>query len=307
MGIGTHETDPYVHRNDSLWGNAVVTSIVEGDALDLLTTEARPLQRALSWVRSREQLLVPSAALVLFLLAWQLAASTGLINQLFFASPSSIVSSGYHDVRTAVFWSNLRISVTEFAVGFGIGLLSGLLAGFALGWFWRLRFIFRPWVDALNSIPGIALVPLVLIWFGLGFSSKIALIVLIVFPVVVVNMYTATASISSQYLRVGQAFGSPRLHTLRTIVFPSIAPFAFAAARIGVGRAVSGVVVGEYFAGNAGLAYQLLQFGNSRDTPMVLFTAIVITVLALGAFRAVNTVERRVLRWQRMHTAFANE
>ena len=298
--------DGSTEGRESIQGGLMVTGVVEGEVWNPGAVETRAPSRVLRWMKERERLLVPAAALIVFLLAWQLASTLGLINQLFFASPSAVVSSGYHVVQTAQFWSDFRVSVSEFVVGYGMGLVSGLAAGFALGWFWRLRFIFRPWVDALNSIPGIALVPLVLIWFGLGFSSKIALIFLITFPVVVVNMYTATSSINPQYLRVGRSFGCSKFRLLRTIVFPSIAPFAFAAARIGVGRGVSGVVVGEYFAASSGLAYRLLQYGHDRQTGLLLFDALFITVVALGAFRVVSMVEKRVLHWRHVgaHSAF---
>jgi len=250
------------------------------------------------WLRDHERVLVPLAALVLFLAFWQLAASEQLINSLFFSSPSQVVAAGYHDVLTAQFWSDLRVSALEFLIGYVLSLTAGLVVGFLLGWFVGLRYVFRPWVDALNSIPGIAFVPLVLIWFGLELNSKIALIFLITFPAVTVNMYTATSSVPRQYLRVARSFGCPQLRLLRSVVFPCIAPFAFAAARIAVGRAVSGFVVGEFFDGNAGLAYRLFQAGQTRDTALVLFGALLITVLALGAFRVVNAVERRVLHWK---------
>ena len=300
-------TSPDIGSHDQ--GELMVTGVIEGEAWDPGAVQVRAPRRMLRWMKDRERVLVPGAALIFFLLAWQLASTFDLINRLFFASPSAVISSGYHLVQTAQFWSDCRISVFEFGVGYGMGLASGLAVGFALGWFWRLRFIFRPWVDALNSIPGIALVPLVLIWFGLGFSSKIALIFLITFPVVVVNMYTATSSINPQYLRVARSFGCPKFRLLRTVVFPSIAPFAFAAARIGVGRGVSGVVVGEYFAANAGLAFRLLQYGQSRQTGLLLFDALFITVAALGAFRIVSMVERRVLHWRHVgsHSAFGAE
>jgi len=282
-------------------------SLAQSRALGADFVGAAPARSAKQWLRDNERKLVPLGALIVFLAGWQVASSARLINPLFFASPWAVVDAGYQDVKTALFWSDLRVSLTEFGIGYGFSLASGLVVGFAIGWFRRLRYVLRPIVDALNSIPGIALVPLVLIWFGLAFSSKIALIFLVAFPVVVVNMYTATTSINPQYLRVARSFDSSRWRLLRTVVFPAIAPFAFAAARVGVGRGVSGVVVGEYFAANSGLAYRLFQAGESHDTALVLFGALLITVLALGAFRLLNAVERRVLRWRQVQTSLAQE
>ncbi len=251
------------------------------------------------WRRlTREERVLPLTSFAVLLVVWEITADRGILNPLFFASPSAIVVAGWNDVHTALFWNDFWTSVSEFLVGYALAVGAGLSFGFAMGWYRRLGYFGRPWVDALNATPSLALMPLVLIWFGLGASSKIAIIFVTTFIPVAVNVYTAASTVDHRFLRVGAAFGSGRAHLLRTIVVPSIAPFAFAAARIGVGRAVSGVVVGEFFSAQAGLAYRLFQDAQLLRTADLLFGALLITFLGLGAFKLVSVAERWTLRWR---------
>ncbi len=253
---------------------------------------------AAGWYRRHESRILPLASFVLVAAAWEIGARTGALNPVFFASPSAVVVAGFHEVQTALFWSDLWTSATEFLMGYGIAVLAGLVFGFAMGWFVHFGYFFRPWIDALNATPSLALMPLVLIWFGLGPPSKVAIIFVTTFIPVVVNVYTGANTVSHQFLRVANSFRSSRAVLLRSVVVPSVAPFAFAAARIGVGRAVSGVVVGEFFSAQSGLAYRLFQDAQLLQTARLLFGALTITLLALGGFRLVNLLERRALHWR---------
>ena len=246
----------------------------------------------------REERVLPWLSFVVLLIAWEITADRGILNPLFFAPPSAVVAAGWHDVQTSLFWNDLWTSVSEFLAGYSLAVGAGLSFGFAMGWYRRLGYFGRPWVDALNATPSLALMPLVLIWFGLGASSKVAIIFVTTFIPVAVNVYSAASTVDHRFLRVGASFGSGRTRLLRSVVIPSIAPFAFAAARIGVGRAVSGVVVGEFFSAQAGLAYRLFQDAQLLRTADLLFGALLITFLGLGAFKLVSVAERWTLGWR---------
>jgi NitT/TauT family transport system permease protein len=239
---------------------------------------------------------------VIVAIVWELAADLGLLNASFFASPSAIILAGTRVVATPVFWNDLWTSAYEFLVGYAIAVTSGLLLGILMGWFKRVSYLCEPWVNALNATPSIALMPLVLIWFGIGPTSKIAIVFITTFVPVVVNIYTGARTVDPRLMRVAASFGASRTQLFRTVVAPSIAPFGFAGARIGVGRAVSGVIVGEFFAAQAGLGFRLFQDADLLHTADVLFGALTITFLALGAFKLVGVAERRTLRWRSVVT-----
>jgi NitT/TauT family transport system permease protein len=250
------------------------------------------------WYREHEDRALPLISFLLVATFWEVGADVGLLNATFFASPSAIALAGFRAVQTAIFWGDVWTSVYEFLLGYAIAVTAGLLLGILMGWFRRVSYFCEPWVNALNATPSIALMPLILIWFGIGPTSKVAIVLITTFVPVVVNIYTGARTVDPRLLRVAASFGASRTYLFRSVVAPSIAPFGFAGARIGVGRAVSGVIVGEFFAAQAGLGFRLFQDADLLQTDKVLFGALTITFLALGAFKLVGLAERRTLRWR---------
>lgn len=247
--------------------------------------------------------MLPLVSYLLVAILWEVAADTRVLNPVFFAPPSAIIHTGLLAIRSPTFWGDVWTSVSEFIAGYSIAVIGGFAFGVAMGWFRRFAFVFEPWVDALNATPSLALMPLILIWFGLGAWAKVAIIVYTAFIPVVLNVFTGVRTVDQRLLRVADSFSSSRAHLIRSVVVPSIAPFGFAGARIGVGRAVSGVVVGEFFAADSGLAYRIFTDARVLNTASVLFDALVLTFLGLGAFKLVGLAERRTLRWRSVAAA----
>lgn len=268
------------------------------------TLIAQPGQfRRRQWFREHEDRVLPLVSYLLVAILWEVAADTRVLNPVFFAPPSAIIHTGLLAIRSPTFWGDVWTSVSEFIAGYSIAVIGGFAFGVAMGWFRRFAFVFEPWVDALNATPSLALMPLILIWFGLGAWAKVAIIVYTAFIPVVLNVFTGVRTVDQRLLRVADSFSSSRAHLIRSVVVPSIAPFGFAGARIGVGRAVSGVVVGEFFAADSGLAYRIFTDARVLNTASVLFDALVLTFLGLGAFKLVGLAERRTLRWRSVAAA----
>jgi ABC-type nitrate/sulfonate/bicarbonate transport system permease component len=266
---------------------------------------ATPLDHAAhlrSWFLDHEARVLPLLSFLAVALVWEIAAGTRFVNPLFFSQPSAVLATALTAIQTPTFWGDVSASVSEFLVGYTLAVTLGFVAGVVLGWFRRLALFFEPMVDGLNATPSLALMPLVLIWFGLGTSARVAIVLITTFVPVVLNVYTGVRTVDQGLLRVATSFGAAKGHLIRTVVVPSIAPFGFAGARIGVGRAVSGVVVSEFFAAQSGLAYRIFLDAQVLKTASVLFNALALTFLALGAFKAVGLVERRTLRWRSIGT-----
>jgi taurine transport system permease protein len=231
---------------------------------------------------------------------WEVAADLHWISRLFFSSPSGIIAAGIREVHLPSFWDDLRISSLEFAVGYGLALGVGVPLGVLIGSNRRVGYLLEPWIHALNSTPSLALMPLVVLWFGLGIESKFAIVFISAVVPVVVNMYVGVRTIEPRLLTVARSFGAHRLLLFRTVVLPGLLPFIFVSARIGVGRSVSGVVVGEFYASQAGLASRIFQAGVNAQTDKLFFGALVITALAMLAFGFVGVVQGRALSWRRV-------
>jgi len=245
-----------------------------------------------------EPTVLPLATFAVFLVVWEVAARLGLINAFFFSSPTLVVEAGSRAIFTAEFWNDVWVSTQEFSVGYIAGVALAIPFGLLTGWFRTLHYLFEPWLAAFNATPRLALLPLVVLWVGLGFWSKAVIVFLGVFFPVAINTFQGVRTVDSNLYDVSRSFGASTYRRIMSVVLPSVLPFALVGMKLGIGRAVSGVVVAEFFTSEDGLGNFIFRAGAQLDTSKLLFGAIFITVLALLAFAAISAIERRVKAWQ---------
>jgi NitT/TauT family transport system permease protein len=236
---------------------------------------------------------------IVLVTAWQLGAWAGLLNPLFYGSPLEVVGAAVEQVQSPPFWSDVWLSVgQEMLTGYALAVVLAIPLGILTGWSNFVSALVEPWLNALNATPRIALLPLLILWFGLGLENKIAVVFVGVFVSVMFNTFYGVRTVDSSLLNVGRTFGASRGRLLRTVVLPTAVPFALVGMRLGVGRAVVGVLVAEYFTSNAGLGNFIMRAGQADRTGRLLFGAIVITSIALIGFYLLGRVERRFTRWR---------
>jgi ABC-type nitrate/sulfonate/bicarbonate transport system permease component len=245
-----------------------------------------------------EPTVLPLTTFVIFIVAWETASRLGMINPFFFSSPTLVVEAGSKAIFTSEFWNDVRVSTEEFGVGYIAAVALAVPFGLLTGWFRRLHYLFEPWLAAFNATPRLALLPLVVLWVGLGFWSKAAIVFLGVFFPVAINTFLGVRTVDSNLYDVSRGFGATSYRRIMSVVLPSVLPFALVGMKLGIGRAVSGVVVAEFFTSDDGLGNFIFRAGAQLDTGKLLFGAFFITALALGAFAAVSAIERRVKAWQ---------
>ena len=238
------------------------------------------------------------ASFALVIGIWELAAQMGWIDLFFFSSPSRVIAAGFREVQLPRFWNDVGTSGQEFLTGYVLALALGVPFGLVTGWFRDLNYFFEPWLSAFNSMPRIALLPLVVLWAGLGFASKVVIIFLGAFFPVAINTFLGVRTVDRNFVEVARTFGASRWKFMATIVFPSVLPFILVGMRIAVGRSVAGVVVGEFYQSNAGLGNMIFKAGQTLQTDRLLFGALFMTVLALLFFQMVATLEARVRAWR---------
>lgn len=252
----------------------------------------------MDWLRSRVRSPAIWSAVIVVIL-WQVGSSMNILNPDFYGSPIGVVEAGARSVTNPDFWNDVWVSIgRELVVGYVLAVVLAVPFGIVAGWSPTLRAIFDPWLNALNSTPRIALLPLLILWFGLGIEGKVAVVFVGVFVSVAFNTFYGVRSVDRTMLNVARSFGASRLRILMTIVAPTAVPFALVGMRLGIGRAVVGVLVGEYFTSNAGLGNFILRAGQALDTNRLLFGAAVMTLLALIGFAIVGRLERRVTAWR---------
>lgn len=231
------------------------------------------------------------------LAAWELLARFVVPPQ-FLAPPSAIARAFVTTIQSGELPRQLWQTASVLAVGFGLSIVSGLAIGIAMGMFPTLRRILNPYVNAFYAMPTVALVPLVIIWLGLGFAAKVFLVWLVSMFPVIINAQIGVLNVPPAYIETARAFGCNRWQVFRRVILHAAVPFFVAGIRVGLGRALVGVVVAEMFTALAGLGYMLVLYGNTFRTAELFVPIVVLAILSIAITNLIHRIEGRIARWR---------
>ncbi|WP_299391305.1 ABC transporter permease [Pelagibius sp.] len=235
------------------------------------------------------------AALIAF---WQGGSSLGWINPLFLPSPAHIAQALYDVAASGELWRHFTASLGRILGGWAIGTAAGLALGTAMGLFTLARSIGMPLVSAIFPVPKIALLPLFILWFGIGEPSKLATIALGVFFPTVINCYSGIDGVARNLIRMAQSFDLPPRDIVRKVVLPGAMPTIIAGFRISSSVALILVVAAEMIGAEYGLGAFVLQAGHLMATDQLLAGVVCLSVLGLIFGAAITALERSLLRWR---------
>ncbi len=245
-----------------------------------------------------ERGIIGAAGIVGLLLAWELVARLGLVDPIFLSSPSAVLRAGARLFAEGDIWADLRVSGTEFLLGYALAALVGIPLGLATGWWRRLSFVFGPFIDTLNAVPRLTLLPLLIIWFGIGIWSKVVVVFLGAVIPILISTHSGVQTNETRFLKVARSFGASEIKILSSIILPGTVPFIFTGLKYGVGRALLGVVVGELYAATAGVGYMIGAAGNTFQTDVVFFGILTFTLAGLATVAVLDLLERRFEQWR---------
>ncbi len=242
--------------------------------------------------------LLGSSVILLFLISWELLFQFRFVNPLFISSPSRVVLALLTIIMDGSLLQNLIISGQEFVFGYGVAILLGFPIGIMLGWFKLVRAAFGPFIAAMQATPRIALMPLFIIWFGLGITSKIVIVLLsAIFPLIV-NLQVAMSTIDNDLIHVARAYGASRWQVFRSIALPTTLPFLITGLRLAAGRGLLGVIVAEVFGGAAGLGYMIQYAGSTFQTDKVFAGVLVVAFTGITLDFTLDRLGRHFDRWR---------
>ncbi|MFY1638160.1 ABC transporter permease [Solwaraspora sp. WMMB335] len=248
-------------------------------------------------------LLLGLAGVAVTLLAWEGCAATGIVNDLLTSRPSDILMTAGDYFTSGTGRRDVVVSATEFIVGFALALVAGLAAGLAVGWWRWLDQLTEPIVSFAYASPRVALVPMLVVWFGIGLGSKVAVVFIsAVFPIML-NTRTGVRTVDHHLLTVARALNATRWQTLRTVVLPGAVPSIVTGIRLAIGVGLVGMVVGELIASSEGLGYTILYAGNTLQTSLMFVALFVVSGAGVAMTAAVRALERRLDRWRPQHHA----
>jgi ABC-type nitrate/sulfonate/bicarbonate transport system permease component len=251
--------------------------------------EARPRRPLPSWV-------ITTGSVVVLLSAWEFFGRD--VNPVFGSYPSAIAEAGWQLARTGKLWTALLDSLRPFLLGYGLAILIGVPLGLVTGRFRTVEAAIGIYITAGYAMPLVALVPLLVLWLGLGFAVKVAVIFLMaVFPICI-NTWVGVTAVPKSLIEVGKSFVASDTVILRRIVFPATLPYIMAGIRLAVGRAVVAMVIAEFFTSISGLGAIIITSANNFDTATMFVPIVILMVMAIGLTYLIGAVERWVAPWQ---------
>jgi len=242
--------------------------------------------------------LVPIIVFVVVIGLWQVASWRGWLPALFMPSPWQIVGAFGDMIDNGTLGQHIGASLSRIVLGWVLGTIGGLAIGLAMGIFSVARAAGLPVVSALFPIPKIALLPLFILWFGIGEPSKVATIGFGVFFPTVIAAYTACDSVPRNLIRMGQSFGLPASHIIWKILVPGAMPGILSGFRITASIALILVVAAEMIGAQYGIGAFILSAGNLMQTDQLLAGVTLLSLLGLAVSVVLGAVERAVLRWR---------
>jgi ABC-type nitrate/sulfonate/bicarbonate transport system permease component len=246
----------------------------------------------------QERLVIGCGALLSFLLIWEAFGRSGLIDPLFISSPTRVALTGYALMQDRDFWNDLAVSASEFGLGYGAAAAIAIPLGLAIGLSRRLQYLLGPFIDTLNAVPRVTLLPLIIIWFGIGIWSKVAVVFLGAVIPIAISAQSGVRTSEARFIRVARSFSASRLKIFSSIVLPGTVPFIFTGLKYGAGRALLGVVVGELYAATAGLGHMIGDAGNTFQTDVVFFGVAIFMTAGLTVVALLDALERHFEKWR---------
>lgn len=258
-------------------------------------SESNPL---LNFVLQRDKRSRTILSVVAVMVLWELVGRFVLTSKLFFAPISAVLGSFVELWGTGEIQRHMQVSFLEFAIGFVLAAVVGVVLGIVMATNERVRDYLDPWVSGLYSTPTVALAPLFVLWFGIDLWSKVAVVFLVaVFPVLI-NTATGIQATDPRLIEAARSFSANRLQIFTKVLLPSAVPFIIAGLRLGVGRGIVGVVVGELFGARAGLGFLILTTQQVFDMPALFLGVLLLAASGVLSVELLKILERRIAPWR---------
>jgi len=260
-----------------------------------MTDETAP---RLTFVDKNRKVLLGCFAVMLFFAAWQAVFLFVPFNPLFISKPSLIAEGFVSLLSSGSLLDDLRVSAVPFVYGFIAAVFVGVPIGIVMGWRVRVGYALDPLMTVFYASPLVALAPLVVVFFGVGVSAKALLIfALAVFPFIF-NAYAGVRAVDRLLINVVRSLGGSEMDLYLKVIVPSVLPYIIAGARIAIGRALVGVLVGEFFAASEGIGFAIAKYGDLFALDKMFACILVVMIIAVIFTEGIRWAERTAFPWR---------
>jgi NitT/TauT family transport system permease protein len=247
--------------------------------------------KVINWERFAQVLLI-----VVGLVAWEIVGRR--LGTFFLAPPTSLVSAFREMIGTGELVRAVLDSLASLLAGYGLAVVIGIGVGFLMGWYGPVGRTLNPFVSAAYVIPTAALVPVFIIWFGLGFTARVITVLLFCVFEILVSTYTGVRNVEPVLVDAARAFGANRRQLFGKVVALASLPYIFAGLRMGASRAVKGMVIAELLFAVTGIGGLIQNAANYYRTDKVFVLVIVLALLGVGMAAAIQLTERLLTPWK---------
>lgn len=265
----------------------------------LLDVKVADASRVYKFYLNQEKKILGGVSVAVFLIVWELVGNVfQWINPMFMSAPSLIFKAGFEMFRSGEIYHDLYVSGIEFLGGYFLAAAVGIPFGIITGWYKRMSYVFDPFVNAMNATPRVALLPLVIIWLGIGILSKVGIIFLGAVFSILINTRDGVKTTPANLLTAARSFGASEWMVFKTVVIPSTIPFILTGLRLAVGRALVGVLVGELYAATAGIGFMITVAGATFQTDKVFVGVGIFALSGMIGMELLTKLERRFDKWR---------
>jgi len=265
----------------------------------LLDVRVADASRWYKFYLNQEKKILGTLSVGIFLIIWELTGNVfQWINPMFMSSPSLIFKAAVEMFRSGEIYHDLYVSGIEFLGGYFLAAAVAIPFGILVGWYKRMSYVFDPFINAMNATPRVALLPLVIIWLGIGILSKVGIIFLGAVFSILINTRDGVKTTPLNLLNAARSFGASEWMVFKTVVIPSTVPFILTGLRLAVGRALVGVLVGELYAATAGIGFMITVAGATFQTDKVFVGVGIFALSGMIGMELLTKIERRFDRWR---------
>ena len=250
-----------------------------------------------SFVRGRPHLPLIPLVFVAFAGLWEWIVRALAIPPFLVPAPSAVARALAAGVTSRLYLGHFWVTLSETLLGFLIAAVSGIVLGAAIAQFRLLEQTVYPYLVALQTLPKIAIAPLIIVWFGFGLSSKVIIAAMVGFFPVLVNVIVGLKTIDQAKLELMRSFNASRWQTFRLVRFPNALPFVFAGLDVAIVFSVLGAIVGEFVGAQQGLGNLILQFNFALDIAGVFAVLILLSLLGVALHLVMQAIQKRLVFW----------
>jgi len=251
-----------------------------------------------SFYEKNEATILGGLSVLLVMGIWEWMGDTGKISPLFMSWPSVIAKRFWQTLEHGSLLSDFLYSGKNFIVGLVGAIVAGVVLGVLVGWYRKLEMILGPFLNAIYATPRVAMVPLIIIWFGIGMWSKVFIVFISAFFPVLVNTIGGVKATDADLLRAARAYCASDWQIFKTVAVPGAVPFILTGVRQGVALGLIGVVVGEMFGGSEGIGFMVAYGGQTFATDTLFVGVLIIAFAGIVLTWFAEKLERRFSRWR---------